>query len=75
MNNTLWGDSSRNFGTPEDLMVIDSITGIGPCKRYKRSQQIMDIQDRWNARRQRAIWRVLYHGYVLQNILIKFKSR
>lgn len=63
MGNTLWEKLfhiARNFGTAEDMRVIDLLTGKDPRKNPKSRTQMMDIQERWNARQQkRKLTRVL----------------
>lgn len=56
MDNTLWGKLfhiARNFGTAEDMRVIDLLTGKDQRKNPKSRPQMMDIQERWNARQQK----------------------
>lgn len=56
MDNTLWEKvlyMAQNFGTEDDMRIVDFLTGKDPCKILKTPRQKLDIQDRWNARQQK----------------------
>lgn len=56
MSDILWQklfEMARNLGDSRDLEVLEVLTGKGPRKKYKSKKKIVDIQERWNARRQK----------------------
>lgn len=56
MDNTLWGKvlyMAQNFGSEDDMRIVDFLTGKDPRKILKTPHQRLDIQDRWNARQQK----------------------
>lgn len=52
MENILWEKLfkvAKNFGRPEDMLVVNFMAG----KKYKSKEHAENIQNRWNARRQK----------------------